>query len=467
MAPLRSVVFGHRSVAIGLSVVVASLTAFAVERSQLADAAVRRPISGATFYVAIDGDDDNPGTKQAPWRTPRKAAATLTAGQKVLISTGTYENELSIQRSGAPGRYITFAAAPGAKPIIRIPGGNQTGVAVIGASYIRVEGLEVAYDGPSAEGNNDAHFSTGMDAIVNQTGQQPHHIEFVGNNVHGFPGGGVGASQADYVLIESNTIWNNSFWNPYQTSGISLYQSANVDTAPGFHNVIRGNVVYGNENKVPNLDPQPILTDGNCIIIDDQRRQQNILDNKLDKGPYESDTLIENNICAGNGGKGVHIFGSDNVLVRNNTLFYNLRTTSIGGGELNASWFADPSAAQAPKRRGNIRFVNNLVVSDRLGAEHATNDDRDRNNVVFQRNFYFGTKPGVADGNEVLNSSAPDDLIGTADPLVNGVEGDFRLRPGSAPIDASRPDAAALLDQFGFARPFGSAPDIGAVEWHP
>jgi parallel beta-helix repeat protein len=421
-----------------------------------------------TFYVATNGRDENPGTQQLPWRTIQKAAATLTAGQTVLVGSGAYDDGVLIERSGAPGRMITYKAAAGATPKIRITKPNDYGVILKGASYIRVEGFEVAYEGPDPSSNKAYEFNAGMDATVSDGGVQSHHVEFVGNNVHDFPGQGIGSLQADYMLIEGNTIWNNSKWNPYQTSGISMYQTANVDFAPGFHNIIRGNVVYSNENKVGNLDPTPIITDGNCIIIDDQRRQQKILENKTPQGPYESDTLVENNICAGNGGRGVHVFNSDNVLVRNNTLVYNLRTSSLGGGELNASWFSGgPGADQAPNRRGNVRFVNNLVVSDRLGAEQATNDPRDRNNVVFQRNFYFGTKPALADGGSVLNSSAPDDIIGTSDPLVNPADGDFRLRPGSAPIDTARPDGSPTFDQIGSPRPFGAAPDIGALEWRP
>ncbi len=436
------------------------------------------PSPAGTFYVVANGDDRNAGTQQAPWRTLQKATATLTPGQTVLVGNGTFEDEVRIERSGTPGQMITYKAAPGATPKIRITKPYQYGVAVVGAAYIRVEGFEVSYEGPDASTNKDFIYNTGMDAVATDAGVQSHHVEFVRNRVHDFPGQGVGANQGDYMLIEGNTIWNNSRWNPYQTSGISLYQSANVDFAPGFHNVIRGNIVFQNENKVGNLDAKPVITDGNCIIIDDQRRQQNILTNKVGKGAYESDTLIENNVCAGNGGRGIHVFNSDNVLARNNTLYNNMRTPVLGGdGELNASFYYDTTAAdqnvarQAPQRRGNVRFVNNLVVSDRAGAKYGTNDDRDRNNVVFERNFYVGTKPFPADGFGVLNSGAPDDIVTTANPLIAAnlfaAQGDFRLKPGSAPIDAGRADGSPPIDLTGFARPFGAAPDIGAYEWRP
>jgi parallel beta-helix repeat protein len=435
------------------------------------------PNNANTFYVAADGNDGNPGTQQAPWRTIQKATKMLTPGQTVLVGTGIYDNRVFIERSGLPDAYITFKAAPNANPAIRITQPNEEGVTVYGVSYIRVEGFEIVYQGPNPQGNVGLQYTNGMAAYPNDALLQPHHVEFVRNRVHEFPGQGVGSGQTDYMLIEGNTIWNNSKWNPYQTSGISLYQSADFDLAPGFHNIIRGNVVFQNENKVGNLDAPPVITDGNCIIIDDQRRRQNILI-QLPKGPYESDTLIENNVCAGNGGRGIHVFNSDNVLVRNNTLYNNMRTPVLAGdGELNAAFYYDPAAAdqtvarQAPQRRGNVRFVNNLVISDRAGAKYGTNDDRDRNNVVFQRNFYVGTKPLPADGFGVLNSSAADDIVTTVNPLVApnlfASQGDFRLKPGSSPIDAARADGSPSFDLTGFTRPFGAGPDIGAYEWHP
>jgi parallel beta-helix repeat protein len=434
-----------------------------------------RPTSPSnTFYVAPNGSDDNPGTQQAPWQTTKKAATTLTAGQTALFAGGTYDNGFFLTRSGQPGRYITLAAAPGATPRIRVTQENDAGAKLIGASYIRIEGFDFAYEGPDA--STDARYANiaGINAFANDAAQQSHHIEFVRNLVHDFPAQGIGSGQADYVLIEGNTIWNNSKWDPVQTSGISLYQSANVDFAPGFHNIIRNNIVFNNENRVPSK--QGGITDGNCIIIDDQRRRQDPSGTFLGKGPYESDTLIENNICAGNGGRGIHILNSDNVLIRNNTLYDNARSQAFEANELNAGFFVDadkrndPKASQAPVRRGNVRFVNNLVLSDKEGARYQTNDARDRNNVVFQRNFYYGTRPAEISG-EILLSSGPDDIISFENPLVDpkafASQGDFRLRAGSAPIDAARSDGSPAFDRTGFARPFGSAPDIGALEWRP
>ena len=49
---------------------------------------------GTTYYVAPGGDDDNPGTKDQPWQTIGKAAATLVSGDTVYIRAGTYQERI-------------------------------------------------------------------------------------------------------------------------------------------------------------------------------------------------------------------------------------------------------------------------------------------------------------------------------------------------------------------------------------
>jgi hypothetical protein len=46
----------------------------------------------ATYYVngaSASASDTNPGTSTAPWKTITKAASTMVAGDKAIISAGT------------------------------------------------------------------------------------------------------------------------------------------------------------------------------------------------------------------------------------------------------------------------------------------------------------------------------------------------------------------------------------------
>jgi len=65
------------------------------------------------FYISTSGDDADPGAATQPWRTLQHAADTLEPGQTVYVHAGTYQESVTLTRSGAPTRPITFAAAPG------------------------------------------------------------------------------------------------------------------------------------------------------------------------------------------------------------------------------------------------------------------------------------------------------------------------------------------------------------------
>lgn len=66
--------------------------------------------------------------------------------------------------------------------------------------------------------------------------------------------------------------------------------------APGFHIIVRGNILWDNSNP-------PNGTDGNGLIIDDFRNTQHGSTN----GTYPNYTLVENNVAYHNGAYGVAV----------------------------------------------------------------------------------------------------------------------------------------------------------------
>jgi parallel beta-helix repeat protein len=108
-----------------------------------------------------------------------------------------------------------------------------------------------------------------------------------------------------------------------------------------------------------------VITDGNGIIIDDSRNSQG-----GGGPPYVGTFLIENNLVFDNGGRGINIFESDNVIARNNTLYQNGRTanfTEIGVGMSSNVEMVANIFSVAPDKKPllsystqNISFENNL-----------------------------------------------------------------------------------------------------------
>jgi len=105
------------------------------------------------FYVAPDGDDDNPGTLDSPFGSVERAQTAASAGDTVLIRGGVYmfvgradTIGVELTKSGAPDNPIRYFAYPGETPTFDLfgltPNGRVTGIDVHG-NWIHIRGLEV------------------------------------------------------------------------------------------------------------------------------------------------------------------------------------------------------------------------------------------------------------------------------------------------------------------------------------
>lgn len=77
---------------------------------------------GRTFHVDQKhprADDTADGSRERPWKTIQRAAETLRPGDTVLIHDGLYRECVRPFLGGTgPDRLVTYAAAPGAKPVL-------------------------------------------------------------------------------------------------------------------------------------------------------------------------------------------------------------------------------------------------------------------------------------------------------------------------------------------------------------
>src|SRR5580693_7198605 len=104
--------------------------------------------TNSSFYVSTTGDDANPGTQTAPWRTVQHAADAVRAGSTVNVRGGVYEELVSINVSGnATDGSITFRSYPGETAILDAehltPSGRQGVLTIHNQSYVRIEGFEI------------------------------------------------------------------------------------------------------------------------------------------------------------------------------------------------------------------------------------------------------------------------------------------------------------------------------------
>jgi parallel beta-helix repeat protein len=354
--------------------------------------------SRKTYFISPTGDDRAAGDADHPFSTIQHAADIVLPGDTVLIVSGTYRQKdvILISHGGAPDAWVTFAAPPGAHPIIDAPT-PWTVIDVRNTAYVELRGLEVtAAPNPVPAGKNEGH--NGI------SGNYSHHLRFIDCVVHDCDGGGIGTGYCDYVTIENCRAYNNAYHNIWNCSGISLWEGRDFDTAPGYHNIIRGNVSYHNENKGPTFMYGGKLTDGNGLIYDTCRGQ--------------GATLIENNLCYDNGGRGIHAFMSDNITIRNNTVYKNGRTNGDAGIRAVGC---------------NNVFIEKNIIVGRQG-QIFDNDGQLGVNVAYKSNFIFGYQsvtdpPVLADPSNRIDID-PEFINAT----VDSATADFHLRSNSPAI---------------------------------
>ena len=89
-------------------------------------------VQAATLYVAPGGNDANPGTRTAPFRTIQHAANLAQPGDVITVDAGVYRERISPPRGGtSDAKRIVYQAAPGEQVVI-------TGSEVVG-NWARVK----------------------------------------------------------------------------------------------------------------------------------------------------------------------------------------------------------------------------------------------------------------------------------------------------------------------------------------
>lgn len=411
---------------------------------------------GRYLYVAPSGDDGADGlSRDGAVRTLQRAAGLTRPGDTVLVAGGTYgapgkSSVLGIETSGTPGHWITYAAYPGTRPLIRASGWQGIHVH---ASYVTVSGFTVRGDSDEltaaqrarARGGDTHDQSLNGNCIAADEQRtanpprRPHHVRIWGNTVTHCPLAGISAQFADYVTVAYNIAAHNSRWSPFGGSGISLNSAWDSDgNTTAYKMVIKGNLTYGNENLVPSASGDfARITDGNGIIVDS-------FDNAgfhgapLHQASYTGRTLVEDNVSYDNGGRGAVVYRSGRVDLVHNTLYHNVRSAELT---------SDLTAVHA----WDVTVTGNIVAAapGERAADFSPSGQRSR----FSGNLVLGDY-SAATGRGTNRGGDP--LF--ADPGA----GDFRLGPGSAAIDRGVPDASPAVDADRLPR--DGHPDLGAYE---
>ncbi len=90
------------------------------------------------FYVAPNGNDDNPGTRALPWRSIKIANQRLMPGDTLYLRQGSYNESIQPVHSGTPTAPIVFRSFPQEVAVIH---SRPVGANLSGRSYIIIDSI--------------------------------------------------------------------------------------------------------------------------------------------------------------------------------------------------------------------------------------------------------------------------------------------------------------------------------------
>lgn len=351
--------------------------------------------------------------------TVTKALAAANPGDEVWVAQGMYVENLNV-----PDVVSVFGGFSGVEvdrtarrpdAFVTILDGNASGSVVVARGNTVVDGFTIQ--------NGRAQYGGGVSCIG---GNQTVSGNVIAHNVALTAGGGVDVAAASVTIRRNHIVSNRTDFFTSSTGGGGIYCHAG-------NAIIDANVIEGNSG-----DGDQFGAGGGMHMAASA------------SGRVTSNVLAHNWVVSDGYAWGGGMYcESPTVIIANNTVSGNGIHTYL-------------QLFNGPHGKGiycpvDATIVNNIVYKDELDVITQNGYMRGilRDNIIWPK---YGGRGEPAPGGGVT----------FIDPLlVDGVNGDYRLRPGSPAIDAGE-DAVVLpgaIDVTGMPRTAGQHVDLGAYEW--
>jgi hypothetical protein len=439
------------------------------------------------YYVSPDGDDANAGSLEAPWATPGYGSRQLQPGDTLVILGGRYvlseyDADILIPPSGTGEAWVTIMGEEGNRPVLAGSNNLVTAIDLSGASYVRVQNLEITHD--SEASGEGLYFRDGVDVA----GRPASHIVLQDLYIHHIDEFGVNMQDVEDLQVLNCQI---------EYCGVGAIGGPEAE-AGGWRNVLiqgcrlsHGGHYYqggdGSNRYYDRPDGFGVEASEGPIEIVDTVAEHNYGDGLDSKA---ANTTIRRCVVANNSCDGVKLWGENSRL--ENTLIYGR-----GDGDSEPTPWA-PIVIHTETANASFEIVN-VTVDDTLGENYIMHVQYDYPDVPINLTVRNSIFRGVGPGSHIFASGATNltlehnlfylpasdfvlewgeefygaDSIGQAgegnlygDPLFVapawGTEGDCHLQEGSPALDAGLSDGAPAEDLEGRTR--GAQHDLGAYE---
>lgn len=435
----------------------------------------------ATYYVAINGNDSNDGSKEKPFLTIGKGASVAIAGDVVIIQSGTYKptNRIQPANSGTATAPITFKAEVMGEVIIdgsaaaspttsdRLGVFTVLGTSTAFQSWIIVDGLRIinsAFGGFYARYSSNITFkncstlNTGSSGII---GANSADIKVLNNKVQK-------ACQAPSLTLGTNECITMTSVDKFEVAYNTVFDRL-VDLNNGGEGIDAKNECKNgsiHHNVVYDLVRLGIYTDAyqrNLSNIDVYaNRVYNCTSGigiAIEAGGTLTGVKIHDNIVYDISRVGIRLSGylvngvMKDVFVYQNTVVR--AGTQPGLTYENCGILMDADDPQ----NSNFIIRNNIVAECPFQIKTKTFSF-----LTVDNNLLFGESSTPKPSNPTLLYANPGTNAILADPLfVNTLSADFKLKQNSPAIDKAVGSPLSTMDFFDYPRILKS--DIGAVEF--
>lgn len=343
------------------------------------------------IYVALNGNDQNNGTKSKPFRTLKKAASEAIAGTTVYIRKGTYYEKLIVKHSGTKLKPVIFKSFNNEKVVlsgkkIKNVEGDTSLVAIKNKNYLTISGITIQdLTTKLTDETVMGIYVTGSSSHIKLENNHVRRIETLvaDGNAHGIAIYGTGP-------MKDITVSKNTMEELKLGSSESLVLNGNIN---GFK--VENNLVRRNDNIGIDL----IGYEGTSANKKaDYVRNGIVKNNKVYEISSYGNPAYGKDYSAG----GIYVDGGKNITIERNTIYKN----DIG---------IEATSEHAKKYAEHINIKNNIIYNNFYTGISIGGYDEKRggtiNSTISQNIIYRNDTKGLDGGQLLLQHDIQNNVI--------------------------------------------------------